>query len=167
MNSSHSAADTGNVLWGLVASGKAEWGWSPVHQLPRSSKLKFCKIYFGSYFHSDDAIRSQFCTCHDSWAAVTYAKLLSDWIIIVSIRATCIFWQLLDYEHTILSLNGSLAPLQKYGVDPWSSMLQVFLIHHFLRKWLSFWNTIWRLQIRILLAKRTPSCIFSIVIMTD
>ena len=57
---------------------------------------------------------------------VTFAKLLSDWIIIVSIKETYIFWKVLDYEQTILSSNGSLAPLQKYGGDPWSSKL--FLI---------------------------------------
>ena len=36
-------------------------------------------------------IRSQFCTCHDSWAVMTCAKLLPELIIIFHIRATNIF----------------------------------------------------------------------------
>ena len=37
------------------------------------------------------AIISQFCTCHDSWAVVTCAKLLYDWIIEFKIKAKRIF----------------------------------------------------------------------------
>ena len=36
----------------------------------------------------NDKIRSQFCTCHNSWAVVTCAKLSTDWIIKIKIRAS-------------------------------------------------------------------------------
>ena len=42
-------------------------------------KMKF------SHFNSNDQIRSQFCTCHDSWAVVACAKLWPDLIVIFHI----------------------------------------------------------------------------------
>ena len=40
----------------------------------------------------DDSIRSQFCTCHNSWAVVACAKLWTDLIVIFLVRATLIFF---------------------------------------------------------------------------
>ena len=37
---------------------------------------------------NNDQIRPQFCTCHDSWAVVTCAKLWPDWIITLHGRIT-------------------------------------------------------------------------------
>ena len=38
-----------------------------------------------------DPVRSQMCTCHDSWAVATYAKFWSDWIMIIQGISTYIF----------------------------------------------------------------------------
>ena len=38
--------------------------------------------YFGFNFDGNHSISSQFCTCHDSWAVVTCAKLRADQIFI-------------------------------------------------------------------------------------
>ena len=39
------------------------------------SLSKSCKMMYYSHIKSNDAIRSQFCTCHDSWAVEACAKL--------------------------------------------------------------------------------------------
>ena len=39
-------------------------------------------------FESDDSIRSEFCTCHDSWAVMACAKFWPDLIVIFHITAT-------------------------------------------------------------------------------
>ena len=44
-----------------------------------------------SYFDSDDPIRPQLCTCHDSWAVMTCAKLWPDLTNIFHMRATYVF----------------------------------------------------------------------------
>ena len=43
-------------------------------------------FYICSYFNFDYTIRSQFCTCHDSWAVMACAKLEPDLIIIFHLR---------------------------------------------------------------------------------
>ena len=51
-----------------------------VHNM--SSWLKTCGKFVCCNFDSDDPIGWQFCTCHDSSAVVTSAKLWLDWVII-------------------------------------------------------------------------------------
>ena len=46
---------------------------------------------FSSYFNSNDPIRPQLCTCHDSSAVMTCAKLWLEWIIIFEVKTTSIF----------------------------------------------------------------------------
>ena len=68
--------------------------------------LQFFENTLCSTFDSDDAIKSQFCTCHDSWAAVKCAKLWLDWIIILCVRANC---NLQDLDNELINClrNGS------------------------------------------------------------
>ena len=52
------------------------------------------KYYVNNLFFnykSDNPIRPQSCTCHSSWAAVTWAKLWSDQIIIFPLESSMIF----------------------------------------------------------------------------
>ena len=46
------------------------------------------KILHCSNVLSNHSVRSQFCTCYDSWAVVACAKLLPDLIIIIHVRTT-------------------------------------------------------------------------------
>ena len=61
------------------------------HESFMSSWLKSCKnfVYCNSYSH--DTIRSQFCRCHDSWAA----KFLPELLMIFRVKATQIYWRIL------------------------------------------------------------------------
>ena len=45
-----------------------------------------------SYIHSNNPIRSLFCTCHDSWAVMTCAKLWPDLMIILCNNNTTLFF---------------------------------------------------------------------------
>ena len=58
----------GTVVWWVGGDGKGD-GTTPrrVYELIIKILLK--------YFDSNDPVRSQFCTCHDSLAVVTCAKL--------------------------------------------------------------------------------------------
>ena len=64
------------------------------------------------YYHLADnnQIWSQFCTCHDSSAVVTCAKVWSDWIVRIITKVRREFTQ--DFNHELKNplLNGSLAP---------------------------------------------------------
>ena len=62
----------------------------PCHYRPMSSQPKSCKNSYYSYLNNNALIKSQFCTCHDSWAVVTCAKLWLVWIIICHLKAMCI-----------------------------------------------------------------------------
>ena len=53
--------------------------WVPLHKGFRSSWMKSCENSFRYNFNLNYAIRSQFCTWHDSWAVMTCAKLWPDW----------------------------------------------------------------------------------------
>ena len=59
-----------------------------------------------SNFDSNDPIRSQFCTYHDSSAVMACAKLWLDWIIMFHARTTCIFarFGLWPHKHYISPL---------------------------------------------------------------
>ena len=58
------------------------------HKWVMSSSLKFHKKSSYSKFYYNDPIRSQFCTCHDSWAVVACAKLWPYWILMFHVRIT-------------------------------------------------------------------------------
>ena len=55
-----------------------------------------------SYVKINDQIRSQFCTCHDSLAVVTCAKLWPDWIIRIKINAKRVFTRFQPWAHKSL-----------------------------------------------------------------
>ena len=70
--------------------------------------IQILKTYILFYLNNNDPMRSQFCTCHDSWAVVTCAMLWSDWIINIIIRARRIvakfhFWALKSFVKWILT----------------------------------------------------------------
>ena len=65
------------------------------------------KIPFCTHSYSNNSIRSQFCTCHDSWAVVACANLCHDLIIIFHVRTTNIFLQNLHYHFINPLWDGS------------------------------------------------------------
>ena len=81
--------------------------------------LKSDKNYLCFSYCSDDSIRSQLCTCHNSWAVVICAKLGPDYIvgIFIGIRTTW-FHQHKDCELTNSSWTETLVwdcvPLSGY-----------------------------------------------------
>ena len=62
---------------------------------------------FCSNIHSNYSIRPQVCTCHNSWAVVTCAKLWSDWINISLCKSFTNFLPDSDFEHINPLWNGS------------------------------------------------------------
>ena len=81
--------------WRRISS---KWGYRQAHCFTNTlwdRNWKLIKFLFCSNFTNNDPIRSQFCTCHDSWAVVRYAKLWPNWII--TLHAIQILWHL-DYE---------------------------------------------------------------------
>ena len=68
-----------------------------------SSQPKSCENTSCSYFDSNDLIRSQFCTCHDSSAVMTYAKLWPDLIHIFHIREIWIFTRFGPWAHKLFA----------------------------------------------------------------
>ena len=81
--------------------------WNPLHKHFMSSWLKYCDSFYYSFSYKDK-IRSQFCTCHDIWAAMACAKLWHDWICFLHIRAH-LFLQDLVYKPINSLWYGSLA----------------------------------------------------------
>ena len=71
--------------------------WDPFHQWFMSSQFKSRKNSFGFYFEYKDLIRSHFCTCHDSSAVMTCAKLWPDCITVLHERTWFLLWDLV-YE---------------------------------------------------------------------
>ena len=73
-----------------------------------------CKKFFCFNHDSHNPVRSQICTCHDSWAVVACAKLWPDLIIIFHVRdSNCgniwIICSLTLYEILHCSLGNCLA----------------------------------------------------------
>ena len=52
-----------------------------------------------SYFYSNNPIRSQICTCHNSSAVVGCAKFWTDMIIIFYVRAICVYTKFELWAH--------------------------------------------------------------------
>ena len=71
----------------------------------KSSKLKPHSCSFCSNCNSNDSIRSQFCTCHDSSHVLTCARMWTNRIIVLSIiliRATHIFTRFRYLAHKLV-----------------------------------------------------------------
>ena len=71
--------------------------------------IQSCKNSLRSNFLTYDPIRSQICTCHDSWAVVACAKFC--YLIKSSslpVRVTCVFLQDLNFELIKFSWNRPL-----------------------------------------------------------
>ena len=69
----HGGSGIGTVIMGRTIIGSRkwlEWNWEILHKMAMSSLLKSCELCV--------PIRSQFCTCHDSSAAMTCEKLWTD-----------------------------------------------------------------------------------------
>ena len=97
----------------------------PFHQRSRSLWLKSCENPFCGDSDSCDAIRSQFCTGHDSSVVVTCAKLWPDSIIIFKVKTTGFFFQDLDYElknpcGMVLDPGYCWAPFGKHALCLWN-----------------------------------------------
>ena len=65
------------IMHSKMSSGK----WQPFFSRPQ------CVNRCSSLMNNNDPIRSQFCTCHDSCAVMTCAKLWPDWINRIVINA--------------------------------------------------------------------------------
>ena len=63
----------------------------PFHERFMNLYTKSFKNICCSDMKNNNLIRSQFCTCHDSWAVMVCAKLWPDWIIEIKIRVTRTF----------------------------------------------------------------------------
>ena len=97
----------------------------PFHQRSRSLWLKSCENPFCGDSDSCDAIRSQFCTGHDSSVVVNCAKLWPDSIIIFKVKTTGFFFQNLDYElknpcGMVLDPGYCCAPFGKHALCLWN-----------------------------------------------
>ena len=81
--------------------------WESFHKSFKSSWLKSCENSFPSTFNSTDPIMSQFCTCHDSWAVMACAKIVT-WIDhYPSHHIKIYFWKILYYKLMNPLWNGS------------------------------------------------------------
>ena len=87
----YSICDTSATWQGIPGSNSLEWPWNSFHKEFMSLLSNSCKYICYSYMKSIDLIRSQFCTCHDSWAVMTCAKLWHDWIIRIELKSKWIF----------------------------------------------------------------------------
>ena len=61
--------------------------------------IEISQQFVCSKFDSNHPIRSQFCTCHDSFAVMACAKLWTDWMIIFHGRARYIFTKFQLWAH--------------------------------------------------------------------
>ena len=78
------------------------------HRQIRNSNTKSCSNRYCFYSKNNDQIRSQFCTCYDSLAVMTCAKLWPDWMIRIKIRAKWLsrrFCQLFMKTSQITEIN--------------------------------------------------------------
>ena len=87
------------AVWDVTVkgSGATQSIKEPSHKVYISLWSKFCK----NMCENTDEFRSQFYTCHDSWAVVTCANLWPDWIIRIEIRASWIFTRFQWWAHRV------------------------------------------------------------------
>ena len=95
--------------------------FGPFHKVYMSSQLKSCEKFLCCDSDSDDPNSSQICTCHDSWAVVTCAKLWTDLIIICQVRAAwiCKIFELWAHKLLLRWSPGS-------GWSVWLGLLKPF-----------------------------------------
>ena len=74
----------------------------PIPQTLYELRTKIFLNYELFHMKSNDLIRLQFCTCHNSSVVVTCAKLWPDWIILIRIRADRIFTRFQLWAHESL-----------------------------------------------------------------
>ena len=72
-------------------------------------KIKISPKYLLLSVNNIDQTRSQFCTCHDSWAVVACAKLWSDWIIRYEITVKSCFARFHLWAHKLLVFHIQLS----------------------------------------------------------
>ena len=86
--------------------------WDPFPKWITSSYLKSCEKSFCCYFYSNDPVRAQFCTYHNSWAVAVCAKLWPDFKFNFHITATYIFPKFGLWVYKCCGLwNGPQSPL--------------------------------------------------------
>ena len=72
-----------------------------VHEGFMSSLFKSCRNPYYCYIKNNDQIRSPFCTCHSSSAAVACAKSWPDWIIRIQVTTKRIFTRFQLWAHKL------------------------------------------------------------------
>ena len=84
---------------------------NPFHKEFMSLWSKSCKNMGCFCMQKTDPNRSQFCTCHNSLAVVTCAKLSVDWTIKIKVRTDTIFsrFQLWARKHFVKWIPGPAA----------------------------------------------------------
>ena len=135
----------GCVLNCLLYAPCADWlQWGTV------SWKQSCKNMNCSYVNNHNQIRSQFCTCHDSSAVMTCAKLWPDWIIKIKLKE-------LKRTFTIMrsKIMGEMGLWHTYTgiiqgkeLSQWGTMLNCNIVSHWLspyqERYLGFnWGTSW------------------------
>ena len=103
--------------------------YEPIIQISEKFMLLFLE-------KKNDPIRSQFCTCHDSWAVMTCAKLWPDWItrIRISQRVTSTRFQLWAQKP---KWNGSIFPGIRIPIGQPCKCL-IFIMESL--PWILLWN---------------------------
>ena len=89
----------------------------PFHWQFVSLQLKSRENYFNFNSNSNEPIRSQICTYHDTWAVMTCAKSWPDWMIIFQVRT----------EFFIQDLNHGLINPQWNGSPVLPSLLSCYI----------------------------------------
>ena len=80
-----------NFIW--------EAAWGPSHKGFMRLSFKSCENSVSFYLNSNDPIRSQFFTCHNSLAVMACAKLWHDCIIIIFYISVIFIFQILWWAH--------------------------------------------------------------------
>ena len=89
----------------------------PFHNRLMSWWSKSCKTTCSFYVENDDPIKSQFCTCHDSWAVVTCANLWADGIIRIVVTSRIIFERFQLWAHKPFEKNSSWPSHSRYNLS--------------------------------------------------
>ena len=87
-------------MWSNIYKLRTASAWGPFCTWIMSSLLKYYGNSIRSNFDSDDPTRSQFCTCHNSWAAVACVELWPGQIIFY-IRAIFVFTRFGLWAHIL------------------------------------------------------------------
>ena len=82
--------------------------FGPILQSVYGHVMQFLQKMQCSYVKNHDHIISKFCTCHDSWAVVAYAKLWHDWLSSDRFRTKSIVtrFELCAHKHFVKWIPG-------------------------------------------------------------